>query len=911
MLRLGVLVRASQTAHRVWQRQYQCAFKALLQPQAQTVTRSRRVSTSAEKNKVAVTDTPPFSPGEQVDKAIFRLRRKLRRFVLHPRTEGKLEAMWTLYAGIKRSTSWRINDHELAQFLRAILRAGVGMAWYRRAEDLAAESELGSDATMALLRVHAKYGDTHKFEMRAREAKRVLGEDWAAGHGDYVETRAVAYARADLPARAQAIVDQAPRGSSRCLALVEILMAWARARKVDLAWAALSQLQALGCGLEMRGWNALLHMHAVDERYKMDLVEEVHRRMVRAGAVADRATFNILMHAALVRGWQARWQHWHKRMEAAGFAADAYTHTALAAALIDAGRWAEAARVIRHMRSTGIAPTPATAVAAMQMQRRRSRVVVVMARFRQAVSRGSVIEPHDFTQVAGEALADPKGWVAEIALLIRCLEEGRVAASPAVDALAAHLPGLSAEAMASRPLLYALCNDPAKAGRALVAGLSAPDSIGPSLIVGEHRKSYADTLNAVVRSLLRCGSLRQAEQLVHAAHRAQIDTESVLETSDALATMVADFVSAGRLDDAAPHAARLDRLVETSPSVRAFNALLRYASANSDASAVESTWRRMGAAGVGADAGCHRARIACHAWAGDLLSTRRAYSDMLDDGYAPHAAAVAAVVLCCVRASNVGLALTVVRHAERHGCAVSTDTYNMIMSRCVSMPFYHRRIDRMFAGMLTTPDDVLYRDANDVTRDVERLRATFSDLRRVPARGPRHLTGWLTTDDYGTERTRRALVAWLTSAAVYPAAPTLTDPSVRKVGASEAPVAVAPAEMPVLLSPPPNATTFIIVMRFYGQNRRWRGVLRAWDALDEFNARVSKLAAKHPFAERHRVTPFSRMIGWAARALVETGRPEDARALWDRAARDGTLSDNARALGMEHMLKTLKLQEPR
>ncbi|KAJ2872712.1 hypothetical protein GGH93_003805 [Coemansia aciculifera] len=859
--------------------------------------------------KAVVTDTPAFASGEQVDKAIFRLRRKLRRFVLHPRTEGKLEAIWTLYSGIKRSTPWRINDEELAQFLGAILRVGVGMAWYRRAEDLAAESELGSASTMALLRVHAKYGDTHKFEIRAREAKRVLGEDWAAAHSDFVETRAIAYARADLPAQAQAILDKASDGSSRCLALVELLMAWARARKVDQAWAALSQLQALGCELQMRGWNALLHMHAVDERYKMELVEEVYRRMIQAGGVADQATFNILMHAALVRGWQARWQHWHRRMEAAGFAADAYTHTALAAALIDAGRWAEAARVIRHMRSTGIAPTPATAVAAMQMQRRRSRAVVVMARFRQAVSRGSVIEPHDFTQVAGEALADPKEWVAEIALLIRCLEEGRVAASPAVDALATHLPGLSAEAMANRPLLYALCNDPAKASRALVAGLSALDSMGTSLVVGERRKSYADTLNAVVRSLLRCGSLRRAEQLVHAAHRAQIDTEPVLETSDALATMVSDFVSAGRLGDAAPHAARLERLVETAPSVRAFSALLRYASANSDASAVESTWRRMGAAGVGADAGCHRTRIACYAGVGDLLSTRRAYSDMLDDGYAPHAAAVAAVVRCCVRMSHIGLAVTVVRHAERHSCAVSTGTYNMIMSRCVPIPMHHRRIDRMFAGMLTTPDDVLCRDADDVTRDVERLRATFADLRRVPARGPRHLDGWLMTDDFGTERTRRALVAWLTSAAVYPAALTLADPGVRKVGASETPVPVAPAALPVLLSPPPNATTFIIVMRYYGQNHRWEGVLRAWDALAEFNCRVSTLAAKHPFAERHRVTPFSRMVGWVARALVETGRPEEARGLWGRAASDGTLSDNARALGMDHMLGRLKLQE--
>ncbi|KAJ2334058.1 hypothetical protein GGI00_002027, partial [Coemansia sp. RSA 2681] len=61
----------------------------------------------------------------------------------------------------------------------------------------------------------------------------------------------------------------------------------------------------------------------------------------------------------------------------------------------------------------------------------------------------------------------------------------------------------------------------------------------------------------------------------------------------------------------------------------------------------------------------------------------------------------------------------------------------------------------------------------------------------------------------------------------------------------------------------------------------------------------------HPYAQRHRVTPFSRMIGWAALALVETGRMQEARSLWNSAARDGTLSDNARSLGMDHMLRQL------
>ncbi|KAJ1651130.1 hypothetical protein GGF38_005662, partial [Coemansia sp. RSA 25] len=90
--------------------------------------------------KAPPANSVPFHGEEEVDKAIFRLRRKLRRFVLHPRTAAKLEAMWTLYADIKRSTAWRISDEELAQFLRAIQRAGMGMAWLQRAEELAGES---------------------------------------------------------------------------------------------------------------------------------------------------------------------------------------------------------------------------------------------------------------------------------------------------------------------------------------------------------------------------------------------------------------------------------------------------------------------------------------------------------------------------------------------------------------------------------------------------------------------------------------------------------------------------------------------------------------------------------------------------------------------------------------------------
>ncbi|KAJ2744044.1 hypothetical protein GGI20_003290, partial [Coemansia sp. BCRC 34301] len=872
----------------------------------------------------ALPSTPAFSGAEEVDRAVFRLRRKLRRFVLHPRTGGKLEAMWTLYGEIKRSSAWRISDSELAQFLRAIQRTGVGMAWHERAVALAGEAgALGGDSAMALLRVHAKFGDTHAFERTAAEARRALGSQWT--HADYVATRAIAYARADLPQRAQAVLSEAAGGISGSrdqareellLAREELLLAWARARKADQAWAELARLaqQRMPAPAPPRVWNALLHMHAVDTRYRMELVEEVHARMIRGGGSADHATFNILMHAALVRGRQARWQHWHARMLAAGHVADAYTLTALAAALIDAGRWADAARAIRHMRASHV--TPATAVSAMQMLRRRSRAATVMARFRQSAAAGSRVAPHEFTQAASAALADPRAWAAEIALLVRCLERGHVAASPAVDAVAARLPGLSAAAEAQRPLLRALRRDPGGAGQALAEELgrpghgspdhgspdrASPDRAGSDLITGELRKSYAETVHAAARALVRSGCLRQAEHLAQAADRAQIGRQLVKEP-DALAALVAALVAAGRLGEAAVHAARLERVAEARPSVRAFGALLRLASANCDAPAVESIWRRMAAAGVGADALSHRLRVKCYASLGDLLRTRRAYADMLDGGYAPHADAVAALVRCSVRCANVGLALTAVRHAERLGYGVASATYNCILSRCVPMPLLHPRIDRLLEKMVSTPDARLRQPpGGDVEADVIRLRDHIDHT--PPDRGPHSLAGWL--DDADTRVVARRLVGWLTSRAAYPAAPSLTDPGVRKLGAKsqKTPTAAPPRPRQPAPAPPPNATTFIIAMRFYGQNRRWAQVLGMWDALAAFNCRVSGLQDAH--AETLRVVPFSRMIGWAALALVKTGRTEQARALWDASAADGTLSANACSLGMDRMLDQL------
>ncbi|KAJ2315903.1 hypothetical protein GGI00_007123, partial [Coemansia sp. RSA 2681] len=304
--------------------------------------------------------------------------------------------------------------------------------------------------------------------------------------------------------------------------------------------------------------------------------------------------------------------------------------------------------------------------------------------------------------------------------------------------------------------------------------------------------------------------------------RAQIGDVRVREP-DAVAALVVGLVAAGQLGDAAPHAARLERLAEARPSVRAFGALLRFASASRDARALEATWRRMGALGVGADACSHRARVACYAALGDILRTRRAYADMLDDGHAPHAAAVAALVRCCVRAASVGLALTAVRHAERHGCAVAPASYNCIMSRCAPLPALHRRIDALFDAMLRTPDARLCHAPGDVADDVTRLKDRLDDL--PPACGPRTLAGWL--DESDSRAVARRLVGWLTSRAAYPAAASLGEPGVRKLGApSEAPPSMtAEPELAAPLAaappPPPNATSFIIAMRFYGQNRRW------------------------------------------------------------------------------------------
>ncbi|KAJ2889388.1 hypothetical protein IWW38_004742, partial [Coemansia aciculifera] len=550
------------------------------------------------------------------------------------------------------------------------------------------------------------------------------------------------------------------------------------------------------------------------------------------------------------------------------------------------------------MRECRVAPTPATAVSAMQILRRRSRTAAVMARFRQAAASCQLVSAHEFTQAASVVLDDPGAWRGGAALLVRCLELGHVPHSAAVDALAVRLPGLSAKAAESRPLLQALRADPAQAADRLASELSSltdDQEIGSGLAVGDQRKSYAETVHAVVRLLLRSGSLRQAEQLAAAAGRAQIGGDRREREPDVVAALVVGLVAAGRLGEAATAAARLDRLVADRPSARAFGALVQFASASGDVSAVEAAWRQMSAAGIDGDGGAHRSRITCFAASGDLLRTQRAYADMLYAGHAPRASAVAALVRCAVRAGAVGLALAAVRDAEMSGCRVASASYNYILSRCVSISSQHARFGALLEAMLSTPD----------TRLVRSVSAPLTVHHLPPPGRTRSLAAWLEEADHRV--VARRLVSWLTSRAAYPG----VDAGVRKVGDEEEEKGKEedtrsphphPSPSP---PPPPTATTFIIALRFYGQNRRWADVLRVWDALAAFNRRISQLQEENPPAERHRVVPFSRMIGWVALALVETGRLGEARALWEAAANDGTLSANACDCGMDYMLQKL------
>ncbi|KAJ2466372.1 hypothetical protein GGI02_004391 [Coemansia sp. RSA 2322] len=871
--------------------------------------------------------------GEQLAHAEFRLRRRLRRFLLRRRTAEKLEGLWGLYRRVQRSSAgWRLSAGEAEQFLQAVLRAGAHTAWSARAEEIGG----AAPATMALLRVYAKFGDTRRLEAAAH----ARGGEWTQRQADFVATRATAYARADLPAQAAAILQGASPGggqdadqqtkSSWISAQEQLVMAWARSRRVDEAWAALGRLQAGGGGAATRAWNAVLHMHAVDVRYRQAAVEAVQARMAAAGAALDAASFNILLHGAVLRGAAARWRHWHARMRGAGHAPDAYTYTSLVAQLGGAGQWAEAAAVGR-MR---VAPTPATAVAALDVDRRRNNVSGVMAHLRRRVARGAWLAPHEFTQAAAAARADAPAWSAEIALLGAALDAGRVPPSAAVDAVAARLPGPTPRAHAARALLAGLATPESRERTAqalvelaeAVAVISDRDPAsacdqapGYDFVSGPARMSFSASLGAAVRALTLAGSQQHAERLAVAAARAQIDVAAP-HTLAALATRalgpdaaalvqqhvratrfnppgavaIAQLAQSARAGQAGAYA-EVQRASEAHPAARAFAALLQSDAARGDVMGLEATWRRMLERGVAAGAAGHAARVVCYARAGDLLRTRRAFCDLLDHGHAPSRAAVHAVVRCCVRAGHVALALAVVRHAERH-VALPPATYNLVLSRCAPAPPLHAQADALFAAMLRTPDARLTHPPCDAARTVAAHRARLGDLRdyRPPPARAGHQAP---LSDDAAARSKRALVAWLTSPAAFP-------------GGAESP-AESPADSAAdriadpAPPPPPDATTFIVMLRLYGQNHRWADVVRTWHTLAAFNRRVDALAATWPHAARHRVTPFSRMVGWAALALRQMGRPADAAALWDDAAQRGILSDSARALGMDAMLGRL------
>ncbi|ORX65822.1 hypothetical protein DL89DRAFT_92600 [Linderina pennispora] len=413
---------------------------------------------------------------EEIEFAIFRLRRKLRRFLLHRRTAMKLEAMWELYVEIKRMSDWRINAEQLDQFLRAILRNGERTEWCSRAEQLLVElSERTEEADpaiyMSLLRVYAKFGDIQRFEHAAKTAKVKFGPAWTAEQSDFVETRVVAYSRAGMPAQGEQIMEDAFGATGQPVrALRELLLSWTRSKDVDRAWAKMSELLKIGMGKGTREWNALLHMHAVDLRYRYELVEQVLGRMRKAGAECDQVTYNIMMHACLLRGKQVLWKDWHKRMEKAGYAPDVYTYTALVSQLVNNGQWGEALSIIKHMRTSNIQPTAATSVAVMSMERKRGHARNIMGKFRQSVLKGASISVNEFTSVMSTALENPRQWATEIALIIRCLEEGLVGESAVVDALAARLPGLNSSRLSSRPLVNLLHQDAVAVGAVIEEG---------------------------------------------------------------------------------------------------------------------------------------------------------------------------------------------------------------------------------------------------------------------------------------------------------------------------------------------------------------------------------------------------------------------------------------------------------
>ncbi|KAJ2402666.1 hypothetical protein GGI23_000549 [Coemansia sp. RSA 2559] len=952
----------------------------------------------------------------EIDRAVQRLRRKLRRFLLHKRTAAKLEAMWELYQAIKQSEpAWRLTNTEVLQFLGAILRAGDRSdVWNSRAQQLAdCEWERGSSAEtdakviLGLLRIHAKFSDLAGFDKTmAQRVKphhsRIL---WLMEQDDLYETKAIALARAGLPMQAEETLLRAAQQltPSMCsafrlnvaqvnslkgqhvwtrpvppgvVALKELVLAWARNRDVDRAWDAINRLLGLGYAQSPREWNALLHMHALDPRYRYELLERVLDRMDSAGVKKDHATYNIVLQGCLLRGLQARWKDWLRRMQAAGYEGDVYTYMALASQLVATGQWSEALRVIEALKKCKAKPGPAASAAstvvAMRIERQRNRAAKVMARFREDVFRGRHISVHEYALVAAVALDCPARWTTEIALLIRYLEDGCIEENAVVDALAARLPGLDETQIKGRPLLHTLLSlgsaegdlianeitsmrqQPGASAAGFVALISAAGSSG--------RKRIPGALDVVVQALLRSGSLDQAERLIRATSEAAIDVSApstllsilyhMLGQPGAAADVAAYTLQAARfvpptmaptallvasirnndLAAAQGHFARLEQLAATHPSARAFNALLYYAQATGDARALERKWRQMDVLGLAPDAVGHRTRITCYARLNDMLRTRRAYTDMLDYGYPPTHQAVCAMVRCCVRAGELDLALTVVRHAQdEHGTALNSTTYNYLLSRLAASAGYEALVRAMFASMLGTSDARLRgSELCGVIGHVSAKRLLFADLRVFGARDARQksLAAWLLRPEKEKKRPTkgldRALARWLTSRAAFPAAPTLFDAKAGRdeVGMMATPDAKQQAaarhsssarhpsplpQPPPVLPPPPDGTTFIILIRAYGQRKQWCDVIEVWDAMHRFNKRIADLRIAHPLVARYHVDPFSRMVGWVALAYVSLGRRSDARRIWDAAVAEGIMSAAAARAGMDEMLTRLPI----
>ncbi|KAJ2850907.1 hypothetical protein IWW36_001533 [Coemansia brasiliensis] len=802
---------------------------------------------------------------------------------------------------------------------------------------------------MALIRIFAKFGDLQLVNATVNKAGETHGLSWADGIADYIETRAIALARADLPAQASAMLEKsqgyaaaaAQNGCTKpvppyAVALREIMLAWTRSRDAGKAWSCLSELMALGYGRSAREWNALLDMHAKDMRYRYPLLEQVLARMRNAKVKYSAATYNIMMHGCLLRGLQTRWKEWFERMERDGFQHDTATFTTLLAQLARSGQWNEALKVVQYMRRNKIATMPASVIS---IERQRNRIEPVMRRFRHQVLRGGEISASEFTAVVKAILDSPKKWAAEAALAIRCLEDGRVAESAVVDALAAQLPGIGTSGILDRPLLSLLQKDAGEVAESFMHGIQ--DAVLGSkahqpLAVGAQRRSFVRTLNIVIRFLARGRNWKQVESLVQAASAAEIDTSAphtlvsllhwcvrvgceqppALQKSISAASFVppsalatAKLIAstkAGDMAEAQKWFEQLEQQIASFPSVSAFNALLMFAASVQDTALLESKWRQMEMCGIMPDTVSHKTRIFCYSQTDNLLRTRRAYTDMLDFGYPPSAWTVSAMVRCCVRKGDLDLALCVIRHAERvYGSCLNATTYNYVLSRLGQSAKGLQLMRAMFQSMLETPDARLYSCQSDIERDVSREKLRFVDL-RILGEKQAGLGSWLlrpSQDHKSSARFRRALVSWITSRAAYSADPIVFEDDSTTTALDNNSNGIVHAD-----APPPTATTFIIVMRASGKYGQWEDVMWAWRALSLFNQRVSTLSEKYPQAKAHHVVPISRMVGWAALALVKLGHPEAAENLWTEAAEAGTLSPSARKKGMNAMISQLSVR---